>query len=480
MISFLVCLLILIAAYFIYGPVVERVFGIEPERQTPAFEKEDGVDYVPLSAWRVFMIQFLNIAGLGPIFGPILGAMYGPSAFLWIVLASVFAGAVHDYFCGMLSVRHGGSSIPELVGNYLGNGFRQFMRLFSIVLLLLLGAVFILGPARILTGISGEFISIGNLDTFDCWLMAIFAYYIVATVLPIDKIIARFYPLFGALLLVMAFGLLGALLIHGAVLPELSLETIGNQHGKAETHFLYPMLFITVACGAISGFHSTQSPIMARCLKNERQGRPIFFGAMIVEGIVALIWAAVAICFFEGVEGLNSAMAENDNNPAWAVKNICDSWLGVVGGTLAIIGVVVCPITSGDTAFRSARLIIADFLQLGQKLIRRRLMITLPLFALAWLITRLEFGVVWRYFAFSNQFLATIALWMAAAYLAKFQKFYWIALVPAAFMTAVCSTYFITAPECLGLGTAVAYPGGILIALGAIVFFLRKNGKRHL
>ncbi len=477
MITFFISLLILLAAYFIYGRYVEKIFGIDAARTTPAITKNDGVDYVPLPTWRIFMIQFLNIAGLGPIFGAILGALYGPSAFLWIVFGSIFAGAVHDYFSGMLSLRHGGASIPEVVGQYMGGGFRQFMRVFSVVLLLLVGVVFILGPAKILTGLTGEFMSIGSFGTFDLWLVVIFAYYLVATILPIDKIIGKIYPLFGAVLLIMALGLLGAMLFNGAPIPELSAATLMNQHGSPDTHFLYPMLFITIACGAVSGFHSTQSPMMARCLTNETQGRPIFFGAMIAEGAVALIWAAAAMSFFGSTGELNSVMAENGNNAAWAVQTICNSWLGKVGGALAILGVVACPITSGDTAFRSARLIIADFTNLCQKPVRRRLVITLPLFAVAWLVTRLDFSVIWRYFGFSNQLIATIVLWTATMYLRQQAKNYWIAFVPAVFMSAVCTTYILVAPEGLKLSTSIAYPIGLIVPVVLAAVFLFKPAK---
>lgn len=340
MLTFCLSLAALIAGYFFYGPVVEKHFGIEETAETPAIRLNDGVDFVPMPAWRIFMIQFLNIAGLGPIFGAIMGAMYGPAAFLWIVLGCIFAGAVHDFFSGMLSVRHGGASIPEVVGHYMGNGFKQFMRAFSVLLLLLVGVVFILGPAKILTGLTGEFVSVGALKTNDFWLFVIFAYYLTATMLPIDKIIGKIYPLFGAVLLIMAGGLLVALIGFQAPIPELSLANLTNMHGQSDTHPLFPMLSITIACGAVSGFHATQSPLMARCMTNERQGRRIFFGAMIAEGIVALIWAAAAMSFFGGVGELNETMASQGNSAAWAVKEICNSWLGRIGGILAILAQV--------------------------------------------------------------------------------------------------------------------------------------------
>lgn len=474
MLTFIISLLLLIAGYFVYGKIIEKLFGADESIQTPAIRLQDGVDFVPMPVWRIFMIQFLNIAGLGPIFGAILGALYGPVAFLWIVFGCIFAGAVHDYFSGMLSIRHDGASIPEIVGHYMGNGFKQFMRLFSVILLLLVGVVFILGPAKILTGLTGELFPEGTLQTNDLWLIVIFAYYIIATILPIDKIIGRIYPLFGAVLMIMALGLLGAMIFTQAPIPEVTFSSLRNMHAAPNTHPLFPMLFITIACGAVSGFHSTQSPLMARCLKNERQGRAVFYGAMIAEGIVALIWAAAAMSFFGGVGELNETMASQGNSAAWAVKTICNSWLGTVGGILAILGVVACPITSGDTAFRSARLIIADFTRMNQKPIFRRLLISLPLFAVAWLVTRLNFGVIWRYFGFANQTLATIVLWMAAIYMAKQKRNYWVAAIPAVFMTAVCSSYILIAPEGFQLSTAIAYPAGILSAAAALFLFFRK------
>ncbi len=478
MITFLISLVALVAGYFLYGRFVEKVFVIDEQRETPAVQVNDGIDYVVMPAWRIFMIQFLNIAGLGPIFGPILGAMYGPAAFLWIVFGCIFAGAVHDYFSGMLSCRHGGVSIPEVVGIYLGNGFKQFMRGFSVILLLLVGVVFILGPAKILSGLSGGFGPFTADSVNNFWILTIFAYYILATMLPIDKIIGKIYPLFGAVLFIMAVGLFGAMVFLKAPIPELSLATLRNLHAEPGTYPLYPILFITIACGAVSGFHATQSPMMARCIASERQGRRIFYGAMIAEGIVALIWAAAAMSFFGTVDGLNSTMAEHGNNAAWAVQEICNSWLGKVGGLLAIIGVVACPITSGDTAFRSARLIVADIAHYSQKLVRHRLFITLPLFIAAWFVTRMNFGIIWRYFDFANQTLATIVLWMAGMYMLREGKKHWIATVPAVFMTAVCTTYILIAPEGFQLSPAIGNPAGAIAAAASLILFLKK-GHRH-
>ncbi|MDR1331563.1 MAG: carbon starvation protein A, partial [Tannerella sp.] len=375
MITFTACLLLLLAGYLVYGACIERIFGMDPARATPACAMPDGVDYVPMPWWRVFLIQFLNIAGLGPIFGAIMGVMYGPAAFLWIVLGTIFGGAVHDYFSGMMSVRSRGASLPELVGRELGRHVKLFMRLFSLLLMLLVGAVFVSGPAGLLAGLMP---GVG----LPVWTAIIFIYYVLATLLPIDRLIGRIYPLFGAALIFMAAGILGALFFYHAPVPELT-EGLHNRHTAAGQH-IFPMMFVSIACGAISGFHATQSPMMARCIRNEKYGRRCFYGAMVAEGVVALIWAAAGASFFGSVEGLHRFTAQlpaTANKAAEVVSLISNTWLGAAGGFLAILGVVAAPITSGDTALRSARLIVADFLRLDQKPVARRLLISLPIFA---------------------------------------------------------------------------------------------------
>lgn len=447
----------LVAGYFLYARFVERAFGIEPDRPTPAVSMADGVDYVVLPQWKIFLIQLLNIAGLGPIFGPILGALYGPAALLWIVLGTLFAGAVHDYFSGMLSVRNRGMSVPEVVGRELGGGMKQFMRAFSIVVLLLVGIVFVLGPAKLLTTLSGV--------PTPVWVGIIFAYYFLATILPIDQIIGRLYPIFGAVLLFMAIGLTVALFAHGY--EPFPNPTLANQH---PTHLpMWPLMFITIACGAISGFHSTQSPLMARCISSERQGRGVFYGAMVGEGIIALIWAMLGMSFYKSPEALNAVIASG--GPAAVVNEVSNSLLGKLGGALAIIGVVVLPITSGDTAFRAARLIVADFLRYPQKLRLPRLYIAVPLFAVGFLVSRTNFDVLWRYFGWANQTLATLVLWTAAVYMAKRRKAHWIATVPAAFMTVVSVTYLASAKIGFGLPMQVATVAGLAASLAALVAF---------
>ncbi|MFZ5352400.1 MAG: carbon starvation protein A [Bacillota bacterium] len=466
MLSFFLSIAALLLGYFVYSRVVDRAFGSNENIKTPAVRLNDGVDFVPMPTWKIFLIQFLNIAGLGPIFGAIAGALWGPVAFLWIVLGSIFAGGVHDYFSGMLSVRHDGSSIPEVVGKYLGSGFKNFMRGFSVVVLVLVGVVFITGPAKLLAGLTPEHLDV----TF--WVYVIFAYYVLATLLPIDKLIGRIYPVFGVCLLIMAIGVSGGIIFGGYQIPEI---TLANLHPKQLP--IWPLMFVTIACGAISGFHSTQSPMMARCITSEKQGRSIFYGAMIAEGIVALIWAAAAMAFFGNTGELAAQMGANGGQ-GWVVSTISNTLLGKIGGALAILGVIACPVTSGDTAFRSARLTIADFLNFKQGSIKNRLILTIPLFIIGFALTKIDFNVVWRYFAWSNQTLAMIVLWAAAMYLAIKKQFHWIATIPATFMTAVSITYILVAPEGFKLSTSIAYPVGLAAALGALVVFMLTANKK--
>lgn len=462
MITFTCCLIALISGYFIYGSYINKVFGIDPERKTPAFTKQDGVDFIPLPTWKVFMIQFLNIAGLGPIFGAIMGAKFGTASFLWIVLGSIFAGATHDYMAGMISLRRDGESLPEIIGCYLGNGCKQFMRGFIVLLMTLVGAVFVAGPAGLLASLTPEHLNI----TF--WVIVVFAYYILATLLPIDKIIGKIYPLFAIALLFMASGILVMLFVTHPPLPELNEGITNSQPNDLP---IFPIMFVSIACGAISGFHATQSPLMARCLTTEKHAQPVFYGAMIVEGIVALIWAAAATYFYQ-----NNGMDEN--NAAIIVNSITKEWLGPTGAFLAILGVIAAPITSGDTAFRSARLIVADFLHIEQKSIFKRLIISIPLFIVA--ITLLlysqkdkdGFDMIWRYFAWTNQTLAVFTLWTLTVYLVSAKKNYLLTLLPALFMTAVCSTYILIAPEGLQLKPILAQSLGIGITLLSLIAFL--------
>ena len=483
MITFLISLIALIVGYLVYGRFVEKVFGPD-DRVTPAIAKADGVDFVVLPNWKIFMIQFLNIAGTGPIFGAIMGAKYGPAAYLWIVLGCIFAGAVHDYMSGMLSLRHEGAGLPELVGHYLGNRTKQVMLVFSILLLMMVGAVFVYSPAVILNGMGGS---------KTLWIVVIFVYYIIATMLPIDKIIGKVYPLFAFSLLFMAAALLVCLFIKMPALPEIwdGLHNRGIEVApETFTDPLFPCLFITIACGAISGFHATQSPLMARCIKHEKMGRPIFYGAMITEGIVALIWATVAMYFFYGEPAPGYTLIAGGDKAGFltaapaVVNMVCNDWLGLLGATLALLGVVAAPITSGDTALRSARLIIADFLHLEQRSIKRRLYICIPLFALtmAILLWQVEnpdgFNIIWKYFGWSNQTLSVFTLWTITVYLVQQKKPFVISLIPALFMTTISCTFLLISKETLNMGATISYTmGGIRLLAATILFFrwYRKN-----
>jgi carbon starvation protein CstA len=473
MITFFVSIVALIVGYFAYARISEKIFTIDPQRATPAITMADGVDYVALPLWKIFLIQFLNIAGLGPIFGAVAGAMWGPVAFLWIVLGSLFAGGVHDYFSGMLSVKHKGESITEISGRYLGPGVKQFMRGFSVILLIMVGTVFIVGPARILLDISQGF---GGMSF---WIIIIFIYYILSTILPIDQVIGKIYPVFGIALLFMAVGILVMMVKQELPVPELTLSSLGNLHSQPGQYPVFPMLFVTIACGAISGFHATQSPLMARCMTNERQGRPIFFGAMVTEGIVALIWAAIAMSFYGGVTELNEVMTLQKGNAAYLVNEISNSLLGKVGGVLALLGVVAAPITSGDTAFRSARIIIADLLNYQQGPFWNRIWISAPLFVAGFLLTLVDFGIVWRYFAWTNQTLATVVLWTITAYLIREKKSYWVSLVPAVFMTAVVTAYLFVSPEGFSFSPEVSYVVGVSVACFLMIATLVTVSRRN-
>ena len=467
MITFTLSLAALVVGYLVYGRLVERIFAPD-DRPTPAVSMADGVDYVVLTGWKIFMIQFLNIAGTGPIFGAIMGAKFGPSAYLWIVLGCIFAGAVHDYLSGMLSVRHGGAGLPELVGCYLGKRTKQVMLVFSVFLLLMVGAVFVYSPALILGKLCGD-----SLTWVYAWCVIIFAYYFLATMLPIDKIIGKIYPFFAVAMLFMAVALMVVLFGKWPSLPELT-DGLGNMSPRSGT--IFPCLFITIACGAISGFHATQSPLMARCMKSELQGRPLFYGAMITEGIVALIWATVSMYFFYGGAAEELGVPATLQAPE-VVTTVSQGWLGVFGGALAILGVVAAPITSGDTALRSARLIIAEFLHMEQHTIRRRIYICIPVFAftlaLLWFNIADEngFNIIWNYFGWANQTLAAFTLWTVTVYLVRKRKFYWITLLPAMFMTAVCTAFLLISDNSFGLPTIVGYASAVIVFVLSGVLF---------
>lgn len=465
MISFFLSLILLIVGYIIYGKFVDKTFGTDDSIKTPAERLEDGVDYVEMDWKRIFLIQFLNIAGLGPIFGAISGALWGPVAFIWIVCGCVFIGAVHDYFTGVLSIRNDGASVSELVGKYLGEWPRKIMVVFSVVLLVLVGVVFLTGPADLLKTLTG-------IDR-RVFIAIIIVYYILATVLPVDKIIGKIYPIFGLCLLIMAFGIGIGIIAKGYTIPEIQLK---NFH-PAGTPVL-PFLCITIACGAVSGFHATQSPIMARCIKKESEARKVFYGAMIAEGVIALIWAAAAMSFFNGTAGLQDALA-NKGGTAGIVNIISNTVMGRIGAVLAILGVVVCPISSGDTAFRSARLTIADCFKIEQKKIAPRFKIAIPLFIVGIALTFIDFQVIWRYFAWSNQTLAMIMLWAASAYMVQVKKNHWITAIPAVFMSFVTCAYILQAPEGFKLPAMFSNICGLVFAAILFILFARYTKKKE-
>ena len=467
MFTFVLCIVVLTVGYVFYGGLVEKIF-VPDERKTPAIEINDGVDCVPMKTWRAFLVQLLNIAGPGPIFGALMGAVFGPVAFLWIIFGSVLGGAVHDYMSGMVSVRNGGKSIAELSGIYLGNAAKYIMRVVSMILLILSGAVLVTSPASLLAELTPNVLD----STF--WTVVILVYYVLATLLPIDKVIGRLYPIFGVIIILMAVGIIGGILFSDSyMMPELQLENL-NPNGLS----VWPYMFITIACGAISGFHSTQSPMMAKCITSEKDGRKIFYGAMLAESVIALVWVAAGLTFYGTTNGLNDALVEFGQSSV--VYNISTSLLGTIRGILAVVGVVACPITSGDTAFRSARLILAEWTGLEQKSMKNRLMITLPLLGVGALLTQLDFNVLWRYFSWSNQTFAMIALWVATAYLLKTNKNKWGSLItalPASFMSAVSMTYILMADEGFKLGSSVAYPCGIVFAAACFMFYIYMVNK---
>ncbi|MCM1078048.1 MAG: carbon starvation protein A [Bacteroidales bacterium] len=505
MITFIASLLLLVVGYCVYGRFVETAFGPD-NRQTPAVTMADGVDYIVLPGWKIFMIQFLNIAGTGPIFGAIMGIWYGPAAYLWIVLGCIFAGAMHDYLSGMISMRNGGCSLPETIGIYLGGKAKSVMLIFSVILLVMVGAVFVLSPASLLAGLCKNAVG-GVAGNLLLWIFVIFIYYIIATMMPVDKIIGKIYPLFAMALIFMASGLMVMLFIHFPALPELwdGLGNMGMEKlGIKDPDPMFPALFITIACGAISGFHATQTPLMARCVKSEKMCRPIFYGAMITEGIIALVWATVASYFFyaDGWREVLTAtapgqlaeverqLAEGANitqvfgNAAEVVMIMCNSWLGAAGGVLAILGVVAAPITSGDTALRSARLIIAEYLHIDQKPVMKRLYICIPMFALtiAFLVWQMEnkdgFNIIWKYFGWANQTLSVFTLWAITVYLTLKGKCYWISLVPAVFMTVVCTTFLCISEQAMNMNYYISYTIGVLAGLCSFIIFLLWKKRR--
>jgi len=466
--TFLLGIVLLIVGYFTYGKFVEKTFGVNQSRKTPAYTSRDDVDYLPMGSGRNSLIQLLNIAGVGPIFGPIMGALYGPVAFLWIVFGAIFAGAVHDYLTGMISIRNRGAHLPELAGKFLGKFMKHVVNAFAILLLVLVATVFVTAPAELLHNLMNGWGSLGLI------IAAIFIYYFLATLLPIDKIIGRFYPIFGALLIISALGVGIGLIVTKAPIPEL---TLANLHPEKVP--IFPLLFLTISCGALSGFHATQTPIISRTTQHESQGRRIFYGMMIAEGIIAMIWAAAGMSMFNGSSGLNELLAAG--GPAAVVSEASTLMLGAVGGTLAILGVIILPVTSGDTAFRSARMIIADYLNISQEKIKNRIWIALPLFAISIALTQIDFTLLWRYFSWANQSTAVIALFVGAMYLYLARKNYWISLIPGVFMLMATTTYILNAPIGFSMPLDVSYLLATIISIVLVALFFyyarRKRGE---
>lgn len=473
---FLCALAVLIVGYFVYGTFVERMFGTDKKNVTPALTRQDGVDFVPLPTWKVFLIQFLNIAGIGPIFGAIMGVMYGPAAFLWIAFGTIFAGGVHDFISAMISLRYGGKSLPDIVGTELGKNVERVMAIFTLLLLIMVVAVFVRTPAGLLASMTPD---VWNVKV---WAALIFVYYVLATLLPIDKLIGNLYPIFGASLLFMAVGISVVLLFGDTTIPTDLAGGFGDRMADPDANPIFPMMFVSIACGAISGFHATQSPMMARCLKNEKHAKPVFYGAMVAEGVVALVWAAAAIAFTGSYEKLSVFLAAHNGDAGALVQAVCDNWLGVVGGILAILGVIAAPITTGDTAMRSARLIIADMFNIDQKPIWKRLGVALPIILGSYFLLQIDFSILWRYFAWSNQTLSIFTLWACSVYLLKQNKLWIVTAIPAMFMTAVCVTYIFFAPTgSAATGIGLPLEGAIAVGCGVsllfLVLFLRSRAK---
>lgn len=475
MLSFILCLVLLIGGYFVYGKIVDNTFAPD-DRETPAVRINDGVDYVVMPQWKLFLVQLLNIAGLGPIFGALQGALWGPIVFLWITFGTIFAGAVHDYFSGMMSERNDGASISEVCGIYMGGVMKNVMRVFSVILLIMVGTVFMVGPSGLIVTLLTNNGVTGIFANSKVWMYIILVYYFIATFVSIDKIIGKVYPIFGICLLIMAVGVgFGVMTKSEYVIPEI-WTNFKSMHPAGTA--IWPFMFLTVACGAISGFHATQSPLMARCMKSEKQGHFVFYGAMVCEGIIALIWAAAGCALYEVTGGLNTGLQTAlGMGQSAAIYDVCSKTMGGIGVALAMVGVIACPITSGDTAFRSARLTISDWFKIDQNNWVKRLLLCIPILGAGAIIGNLDYSIVWRYFTWTNQTLAMIVLWTASMYLLKVKKNYWITAVPATFMSAVSMTYFVAAGECLNLGTAIAYPVGVICAIVFLALFITKTKK---
>lgn len=462
MYTFLSGLVVLILGYLFYSKYVGKEFGIDANKKTPAYAKADGVDYIAMPTWRLVLIQFLNIAGLGPIFGAVQGAMFGPVAFLWVMFGCVIGGATHDYVSGMISLKHDGASLSEIHGMYLGNTVQKVMRVITVFFCMIVGIVFIAGPAGLLAQLTPAALN----KTF--WIFVIIAYYLLATVMPIDTIIGKIYPIFAVALIFMAVGVTGGILVEGYHIPELTLANLHPSHVS-----MWPNMFVTIACGAVSGYHATQSPLVARCMKNETNGRKIFYGAMILEGVVALIWIAAGLAFYGDTNTL-SAVITGQGGAAGAVYEITRTLLGPIGGVLSMLGVIACPITTGDTSFRAARIALAEIIKYPQNKIKNRLILAIPMFTVAIFLTFVDFPILWRYMTFLTQAFAMVTLWACSVYLYQNSKNYWITTIPAIFMTAVSTCYILQAKEGFRLTPTIANTIGLVITAGCFVLFYYK------
>ena len=459
MYSFIICILTLIASYFIYGKFLERIAGVDETRETPVQRLEDGVDYMPMSTLKNFLVHFLNIAGLGPIFGAIQGALFGPAAFLWITLGTIFIGGVHDFFSGFMSLRNDGLTLPNIVSKYLGKRLQKYVAVLMVITGILVAATFAKGAADLLSNLT-------HTPVLIC-ITIIFIYFLIAAIFPVDKIIGNIYPIFGAFLFIMALIMLGGVIINPAYnIPEFTTKGL-----YLTDKSIFPYLFVTIACGAISGFHASQSPIVARCMKNEKDAKPVFFGAMVIEGIIALIWAGIAMAFFHGQPQLAVIYGAS---PSVAVNEMALTLVGPLGLILTVIGVIICPITTGDTSLRSARITIADELHLNHEKIISRIKIGIPLFLISFGLTFVDFSLIWRYFAWSQLIVATIVLYAASAYLIKKEEKYIISLIPAMICTLIAFAYILQAPEGLGLPSMIANIISIIATAITTIIFLKK------
>ena len=459
MYTFIACVVFLVVGYFIYGKIVEKVFDIDGSVETPATKYDDGEDYIPMSKVKLFFLRYINIAGLGPIFGAIQGALFGPSAFLWIILGTIFAGAVHDFCSGFLSVRQDGLSIPGIIGKYLGSKVRHLLTILIVVTAVLVVATFTKGAATLLASLT----SINGL----MWIVIIFIYFFIAIILPVNKLVGKIYPIFGFFFILITFLLLGGLISSPVyTVPELTTK------GLYYTPFpLFPFLFVTITCGAISGYHSTQSPLIARYVKDEKDMKPVFYGAMVLEGFTALVWAAIAMAFFKGNPQLALFLGRT---PAIAVKEFSYVFLGKIGLILTVLCVAFCPIITGDTILRGARLAILDEFGVSGDQLLSRLKIITPLLVIAFVLTFVDFSIMWTFFAWVQISIASLILWTSTVYLIKRKRKYVLTLIPAMFCSVVSVAYILQAPGGFYIEPIIANTIAVIVTVALTAIFMKK------